>query len=66
MNPLVAFTPTNKIYEKYCEWCDEKHIKKESLSKFSEEFAVISKSRYKKNNSHKDANGKHQRGFEPL
>lgn len=66
MKPLRCFTPTRDIYSDYLEWCDIHSIKPYALSKFSEQFSLVSQSTYRKNDSHKDADGKHQRGFEPL
>ena len=66
MEPLKRFTPTREIYDNYLFWCRDKGIKPKALSTFSSQFALVSRSSYKKNDSYKDENGKHIRGYEPL
>ena len=41
----------------YLFWCRDKGIKPKALSTFSSQFALVSRSSYKKNDSYKDENG---------
>ena len=49
MEPLKRFTPTREIYDNYLFWCRDKGIKPKALSTFSSQFALVSRSSYKKN-----------------
>lgn len=48
MEPLKRFTPTREIYDNYLFWCRDKGIKPKALSTFSSQFALVSRSSYKR------------------